>query len=60
MMSASAFNCRGESADGSLRTLVLSVEDHVKYLDGRRAAQATELHSFLHESMLVDSTRIVF
>lgn len=27
--------CRAESADGQMRTLVLSVEDHVNYLDGR-------------------------
>jgi hypothetical protein len=34
--------CRAESADGTLRTLVLSVEDHVNFLDGRKVKRKQE------------------
>ncbi|CAL8469738.1 g9280 [Coccomyxa elongata] len=33
---------KAESADGQMRTLVLSVEDHVNYLDGRRMRRRQE------------------
>lgn len=33
---------RAESADGNTRTLVLSVEDHVNFLDGRKVRRRQE------------------
>lgn len=33
---------RAESADGTLRTLVLSIEDHVNFLDGRKIKRMQE------------------
>ena len=38
----SAFWSRAESADGNTRTLVLSVEDHVNFLDGRKMRRRQE------------------